>query len=692
MTYFRSLLKKSIPFLGVVYNNVCLQSFQSFSCMQLRDGSSVVSAAPGIICYTDEHNTLMGVAVLALIVYVVGLPAVTLGTTTYARYKDKLRDPVWLDTIGLFYREYEPQHYWWDVMFLMRRLILCLCAVIFKGNYTAQAGVSIVCIVIFTLFQFTKSPFWDKRVNVLDCFCCLGILVHLISYLYYNNQRFISDTAGAPSAGASALDTVLVIVNAVLIASMLALFAVTFAENRLRSYSTSRLSKRVSEILVLFQTELRRNRDQFAQVLTDDLAVNAFEPYQVSDGVVHLELGQGTIKHVAENARMQAVEVEYQKGVLIACETATQLAEIRPCKEPAVGGEKEVYFRHFQQAVHNCTDMQKGALLTTPAAIEATFSILKLLHIDDDRTTIVLSKSARDFMASDRPIPLNLVYEFLGVLAPKTTLFLTRTKAASMAQMSADMIAPLSPKVGKLLTPKSMAGGNSGWPGWRASRVQTVARKVCHEIASTIDPLTMAFSVRNNLQRDSALSGLFCFSAWLAPFIPDYAEIGAFSKHVSSQIYKHAAERMPKLILEAAFGNAEVAQSMRKFMAQWMAAELNVSNGDLELLDQISTKDRGPFLYWLVNCSTREQRLEFVQLWVTNHRWGQRDESRLKSKRGSSFAAMLSDVQASGTGFSPFRNKFGYGASNKVAPKAEAGAGTVPALKAADVPSKSDES
>jgi len=440
----------------------------------------------------------------------------------------------------------------------------------------------------------------------------------------------------------------------------------------------------------LFQTELRRNRDQFASVLKDDLAANAAEPYQVLDSVVHSELGQGTITHVAENARQQAIQVEFPKGVLLACETAAQLAEIRPCKEPAAGAEKHVYFRHFQQAVLNCTDMHKGALLTTPATIEATFSILKLLHIDDDRTSIVLSKSARDFMASDRPIPLDLVYEFLGVLAPKTTLFLTRSKAASVAQMSADMIAPLSPKVGKLLTPKSMAGGNSGWPCWRASRVQTVARKVCHEISSTIDPLTMAYCVRSNLQRDSALSGLFCFSAWLAPFIPDYAEIGAYSKHVSSQIYQHAAERMPKLILEAAFGNVEVTQSMRKFMAQWMASDLNVSNGDLELLDQISTKDRGPFLYWLINCSTRDQRLEFVQLWVSNHRWGQKED--FKSKRGSSFAAMLSEVESSGTGFSPFRNKFGYGASNKVAPKTDTGADAVSALEAADVPSKSDES
>ena len=91
-------------------------------------------------------------------------------------------------------------------------------------------------------------------------------------------------------------------------------------------------------------------------------------------------------------------------------------------------------------------------------------------------------------------------------------------------------------------------------------------------------------------------------------------------------------------------------------------------------------------------CSTREQRLEFVQLWVTNHRWGQKEDSRSKSKRGSSFSAMLSEVESSGNGFSPFRNKFGYGASNKVAPKTDTGADAVSALEAADVPSNSDES
>jgi hypothetical protein len=34
-------MKGSIPFWGVVYNNICLSAFNTFSCVQLRDGSMV---------------------------------------------------------------------------------------------------------------------------------------------------------------------------------------------------------------------------------------------------------------------------------------------------------------------------------------------------------------------------------------------------------------------------------------------------------------------------------------------------------------------------------------------------------------------------------------------------------------------------------------------------------------------------
>ncbi len=367
--------------------------------------------------------------------------------------------------------------------------------------------------------------------------------------------------------------------------------------------------------------------DPFAQVLHDDLAVNAVVPYTVSSRIVHRELGEGVIKQVSENARQQSVEIQFEKGFSLMCETAAQLADIRILDEVSASAQKQVFFRHFQLAAKNCNDVNKAVILT-PAAIEATFSILKLLHADEDRNSKILSESVRAFMTSDRGIPLDLVrvrtharvrvggsasaartrpadlaqvYEFIGVTAPKKAMFLTRTKVQSMAKFAGEAISPLSPKMGKMLTPKSDMSGSSGWPGWRASRVQILAHKICNEISYTLDPMQMARCVRQNLSNDTGLASLFCFSAWLAPFIPDYAEIGAYSKHPSALIYHHAAEKMPKLILEAAFGNVEVAQAMRAFMAQWQQAESNVTDQDLEILDTISSKDRGPFLFWLIN-------------------------------------------------------------------------------------------
>jgi hypothetical protein len=162
--YGFSCLKQSIPFLGVVYNNVCLLAFNTFSCFELRDGTSVMTAAPLVVCWeSDEHRAMVGISIVALIVYVLGLPAVTLATTTYARKKDLLRDPTQLKTVGLFYREYgeskpypsgsfassrtqhgtdgiaEPEYFWWDFAFLLRRFFLCLCAVVFSQNPYAQS-------------------------------------------------------------------------------------------------------------------------------------------------------------------------------------------------------------------------------------------------------------------------------------------------------------------------------------------------------------------------------------------------------------------------------------------------------------------------------------------------------------------------------------------------------------------------
>ena len=118
-------------------------------------------------------------------------------------------------------------------------------------------GVGILIIVFFALFQFVCSPFWDRRVNWLDCICCLSILLHLISFIYYND----SDFTLAP--GAAAFDTILVVVNILVIICILALFFVSAAEAIFRRHATFKVASSVSKDLVDLQADLMSCRDKF---------------------------------------------------------------------------------------------------------------------------------------------------------------------------------------------------------------------------------------------------------------------------------------------------------------------------------------------------------------------------------------------------------------------------------------------
>ena len=87
----------------------------------------------------------------------------------------------------------------------------------------------------------------------------------------------------------------------------------------------------------------------------------------------------------------------------------------------------------------------------------------------------------------------------------------------------------------------------------------------------------------------------------LAPLIPDHAELGAYSKSLTAKTYRQAAQRMPRLILMSAFGESELAENMVDFLEHLEQAEHSIPDNELRYLENISVKDRGPILYWLIN-------------------------------------------------------------------------------------------
>ena len=104
------MLAASFPFLSITYNGLCSKAFNTFSCMLLRDGRTrVMKAAPEITCWeTDEHRAMVGISILAILVYVVGIPLGIFLGLRHLREQDKLRDPQILGLFGYLYMKYGP--------------------------------------------------------------------------------------------------------------------------------------------------------------------------------------------------------------------------------------------------------------------------------------------------------------------------------------------------------------------------------------------------------------------------------------------------------------------------------------------------------------------------------------------------------------------------------------------------------
>ena len=60
-----------------------------------------------MVCYESYgHNVMIGISILALIVFVFGLPFFAFASTYYLHYYDMLKDPKPLLVLGIYYREY----------------------------------------------------------------------------------------------------------------------------------------------------------------------------------------------------------------------------------------------------------------------------------------------------------------------------------------------------------------------------------------------------------------------------------------------------------------------------------------------------------------------------------------------------------------------------------------------------------
>ena len=122
-------------------------------------------------------------------------------------------------------------------------------------------------ITVATLCQLA-APYWDWRVSLQEFFCCFSITFNCVALLYYNDAEFA--TPGEFSTepkGNDRLDAILVFVNAINIAAIVGLFALTYIELKFKKWSVQKLSRSISHLAVRVQKGIIEHRDGFFKAL-----------------------------------------------------------------------------------------------------------------------------------------------------------------------------------------------------------------------------------------------------------------------------------------------------------------------------------------------------------------------------------------------------------------------------------------
>ena len=166
-----------------LYLTVCRAAFDILNCQTTIPSTGIyyMASRPLEKCYVEGsmQSRLSPIAITVIIVYGIGFP----GGIFLAFYflRNRIKEDQWLRVHGLgdsyarnknlslrkscgqMYRMYQPRFYLWSTLILIRKLLLCAIAVMFRDNPTYQMASTLSLMFAAFIMQVKAKPYLDSK-------------------------------------------------------------------------------------------------------------------------------------------------------------------------------------------------------------------------------------------------------------------------------------------------------------------------------------------------------------------------------------------------------------------------------------------------------------------------------------------------------------------------------------------------
>jgi len=178
--------------LSFSYTEITQNVILFLNCRDVGD-FRVVAANPDVSCRTDKYHHYSALAYILLALYVLAFPIALMGFLYWARLRRWFENEKFSIYAGLMYQPFRPQYFFWEVVILLRRLIVVGIYVLAYSTTSAR-NLSLFCFMTLMLIvHIVTQPFASKTENRVES-ALLFLLVILsgagASYasIQYENQ------------------------------------------------------------------------------------------------------------------------------------------------------------------------------------------------------------------------------------------------------------------------------------------------------------------------------------------------------------------------------------------------------------------------------------------------------------------------------------------------------------------------
>jgi len=200
----------------MVHPSLTQGTFDIFNCVEVEGKSYLVSDI-SIVCGSSEHGKLIGIGVILLLGYVLGIP---LGAyLLLLKNRSKLSDSDTRFRYSFLFRGYVSQHYYWEVFVIFRKVALITIAVFFGRKPQVQTLLAVLLVTVALLGHVLARPFDKPVMFYMELFSLCNSFV-----TFYLGQFLFIDSIGNSQRSklADGLGYIIVILNATFLLVFLA--------------------------------------------------------------------------------------------------------------------------------------------------------------------------------------------------------------------------------------------------------------------------------------------------------------------------------------------------------------------------------------------------------------------------------------------------------------------------------------